>query len=491
MNGACFSGYARLVRALSIKYTWLYRRQSFKTHHSVISTLCVLRPSLVLFPNLRTLDWPIMDLNGSYLLSILSLVGDKVTTLRIEPWDPRTSSEQTLQAVMGLIAFKFRYLRILEFISTEIIVSAAISAAVSSLVSGLHSLTEFTCLHIPVSPSSAMHLAELRKLQTLRVRFPDASTWCSSGSAFQPRSFAGLTNVLLATTMSTYISFSKAIALPHIQELVLEVVDDPAAQLISQFFTAIRRQCSPLALRNLKIRPRVFPVEAIAQLNAAVLRSADLRPLLDFSLMKYFDLAMYCRHAFDDAFILDVAKAWPHLKKFHLGHGNPYSHETLPSLTALAHLALYAPNLREVGLRFDAASWAKGPQTGCSGPPKHLYGDLQDRASTASNLRFMSVSRSPIACPEKVALFLARIFPTSQPHRLTLEGFGTEAESKGWEEVQRYLPMFTCIREDEQLRMEQERKKEDEDEDEEATEASPPSMEPSGIDADVGDPHVQ
>ncbi len=482
-----FLKYAKLVRALGSE--WDAPTQPVKTHASVIGTLCILRPSLVLFPNLRTLNWPIMELKASYFLSMLSLVGDAVTTLRITQWEHRTIPEQTLQASIGLIASKFRYLRDLEISfnipTSENTFTAATSATASSLVSGLHSLTRFECADISISPLPIMHLAELGTLRELTIRLPDAPVpWDCPGPAFPFRSFSGLKKISIATTMSAYIPFSKAVPLPHIQELTLYVVGDPIARCIPDFFSAIRRQCSPTSLSHLQVSSHVIPDVNRAQQSAAVIRSADLRPLLEFTRMERFEVGLQCHHAFGDAFILDLAKAWPRLEKLYLGDEANSVHDTLPSLTSLAHLAMYAPNLEECGLPFDAAWWTEGPQSNYPGPPEHLYGDLRGRVSTSS-VHTLHVRWSPIAWPEKVALFMARVFPALVELMAILND---DEEHERWEEVRRYLPMFACIRDDERLRMQQERGPGDSDEDDEVSEASP-LVRPTGIDANLNNSH--
>ncbi|KAI0715683.1 hypothetical protein C8T65DRAFT_771143 [Cerioporus squamosus] len=256
--------------------------------------------------------------------------------------------------------------------------------------------------------------------------------------------------------MSAYIPFGKAVSLAHIQDLSLAIVGDHTAQLIPDFFAAIRRQCSPTSLHRLPVNPDGFPRVDNARRSSAVIRSTDLRPLLEFFLMEDFDLAMECHHAYDDAFVLDMTKAWPHLRTFYLSSEDYCVHDTLPTLTALAHLAVHGgPNLTEFGLRFDAVGWIHGPQSNSTGPPDRFYGELQGRASTSS-VSSLFAGISQISWPENVALFLARVFPALD--YIMLGEFDDDAQREHWEEVQRNLPMFARIRDDERLRMQQERR---------------------------------
>ncbi|RPD62558.1 hypothetical protein L226DRAFT_610917 [Lentinus tigrinus ALCF2SS1-7] len=448
-----FLKYAKLVKSLGCRY----HTSPLKLHAGVIDALCALRPTLVLFPNIRSLDWPIMDLRGSSLPPTLSLLGDGITALWIESYSRAVSlSEQMLQTAIAIIASRFRYLKSLH-ISLEdtdpgIGIDSEVSTALSSLLVGLHALTEFKCLDISLSSPTIMHLAQLITLQDLEVRLPDS--WTCPEPTVNP--FASLTTITLATTIYGYIQFSKAVPLPHIQKFCLYVEDDPPAQLIPDFFSAIRRQFSPISLQNLSINPAGVPNETRARQSGTVIHPADLWPLLEFSLMKNFDFAMECHYALHDAFILHVAKAWPHLETFYLCNENYCVHDTLPSLTALAHLAVHAHNLAEVGLQFDAAGWTRHPDFDHDGgPPEQLYGELQGRAST-SDVYSLHVGISPIALPEKVALFLARVFPALESLVTSAFANAEDRALKRWREVERYLPMFVRIRADERLRLQQE-----------------------------------
>ncbi|TFK82127.1 hypothetical protein K466DRAFT_530844 [Polyporus arcularius HHB13444] len=482
---AVFLKYSKLIRSLGFNSGIV--RHPIKLHGSVVDTLCALRPTLVLLPNLRALRWLVMELKGSYLPPILSLLGDEVRTLEIEDWDRHVIPEHALQASIALIASKFHYLKTLTIMfddDSSVVVNDATSAAASSLVSQSHSLTMFKCTDIPLSPASILHLSELSTLRDLSVRLPDVAAWQSPGAASQP--FAFLTTLSLTTTIHAYIPFGKAVLLPHIQRLTLYVVGRPTTQLIPDFFSAIRHQYCPKTLRSLSINPEGVTSEATARQNATVIRPADLRPLLEFSLMKDFDLAMECHHAFDDAFILDVAKAWPHLETFFLCSDDYCVHDTLLSLTAFTHLAMYASELVECGLRFDAAGWIHGPLAESGGLPEQSYGELDGRASN-SNVSILHVGISPIVYPEHVALFLASVFPALDD--IMMGELGDSKHLQRWGELQRYLPMFARIRENERLRMQQE--DDGSDEDAAAPDSSSPPMETSGNDVNTDDPQAQ
>lgn len=386
------------------------------------------------------MTWSWTGLTGSDLPSILSLVGEEVTTIIIRNWYHRDYSEQLLHVSMAIIASKFRHLTTYEFdfssyVNDEDAITTATSSVASSLVSSLHSLTTFVCRNIPLSPASILHLAELSTLRNCYVRLSDESTeWPALGPAHRP--FASLTRITLATTLAAYIPFSKAVALPHIKELTLDVAGDLVAHLIPHFFAAIRHQYSPMTLDCISIRPLGKTDTARAQQSTAVVRSAHLRPLLEFSLIKEFDLTMPCHHAFDDAFILDIAKAWPRLVSLYLSEVRCV-HDSRPSLTALVHLAMYAHNLRGLGFEFDAARW----KPTLHGFPAQVYGDLQGRASF-SHVHSLVVGASPIAWPEHVAHFLACVFPVLRHVIHVIDENSSHLEM--WQEVGEY--MYTAAR---------------------------------------------
>ena len=62
--------------------------------------------------------------------------------------------------------------------------------------------------------------------------------------------------------------------------------------------------------------------------------------------------------SFDDNFCRDMAKAWPCLEELHLAHEIWCLHAPLATtMRALSYFAAHCPELRFLGLKFDAQSW--------------------------------------------------------------------------------------------------------------------------------------
>lgn len=442
-----------------LKYSSFVRRlgsglgKSCNLHGSVIDVIGSLRPTLTLLPNLRVLIWHSLELKGVYLPSVLSWVGDRMTGLYISSWEPSTP-EHVFRAALAQVSLRSRHLRRFEFDFIGAAWLSSSSTAVSSLVSSLSSLIWMDCSSVALTPEAIVFLAELTSLRSLSVHLPDIATWPHIGCIYSP--FPALKKVTLVTTMLGYIAFSKAMPLPHISVLVLQIRNDSAAPFVSEFFTAIRRQFSPDSLDNVDIRPAGVATLSNAQQSTAVVRSADLRPLLDFAALSRFSMHLDCRHAFDDALFLDIAKAWPRLEYFHLATEVYCAHDTLPSLIALAHFAAYAKNLTMLGLVFDAEDWEWGEGEDGHGPAARFYGDLRasGRAST-SRVHTLFVARSPIDNPLHISFFLACVFPALDETFNEFED-GENFES-AWDKVQESLPLFVRIRKDEQRRIKQDR----------------------------------
>ncbi|PIL22675.1 hypothetical protein GSI_15368 [Ganoderma sinense ZZ0214-1] len=306
---------------------------------------------------------------------------------------------------------------------------------------------------MPLTPDAIKFLVQLPTLRELSICLPDGVDWLTVEQVSQP--VAALTEISLFTTIQAYTDFAQAIALPHAEVLslwlVMHVPVDPDS--IVPFFTALRRQLSPASLRSLTIKWNSIAGIVEARASQVVLRPSHLRPLLDFTTMEHFNLALVCKSALDAAFLRDVARAWPRLTYLSLLCDRRCTPHSLPPLNALAPFAIHCPDLHTLRVVVYAAS---GRQEDVD------LSEFGGRAST-SKLVVLKVGASPISDPATVAVTIARMFPSLvRVGRILPGGFpeGTDPRGKfqaGWNDVSRqYLPMFALVRQDERIRIAQE-----------------------------------
>ena len=419
---------SKLVRRLDLR-----AKQRVRLHNNVLETLCTYRLEVTLLPALRVFEWyPPDGRSATQLPLLLSLVGDQLTAIAIVVVDQREAAEKIMQGTMAILSGRTRHCQSFQLnfahMSDAPPVLPPTSSALSSLVSAMSSLTFFACPNVPLNPDAITSLARLR-LRYVSLRLPDNTTWPHNfhqTSGIDP--FPTLTDITLYTTVEAYVAFSHAMALPTICSLDLRIVGEPPSNLISELFRSIRRQFSLDALEELWIYPSGTPTRESALRCATVVRSEDLRPLLDFPLVKHFNLHLPCHFALDDAIILDMAKAWPGLHELNLAEDEYCVHASLPSLTALAHLAAYSHHLDKFGLTVDARDWTgnieaeEDERVHSAGPHPRYYGDIHPvRRPSTSQVFLWDVGTSPISDSEHVALFLATIFPMLERVRFPTE----------------------------------------------------------------------
>ena len=442
---------SRLVRRLELR-----TNPRVRLHSNVLETISTYRPEITLFPALRVIEWCILDGKGAQLPLLLSLVGNQLTGISITVLDQREVAEKILQGMTAILSSRTRHCRALQLrfsnMSNSHPALPSTISALSSLVSPMFSLTTISCKNVALNPNAIASLARL-ELRHVSLRLPDNATWPHISDIVP---FSALTYISFHATIEAYVAFSKAMVLPTIRKLDLSIVGEPTSHLIPELFRSIRRQFSPNVFDDLSIRPADPPQREAAERSAAVIRPDDLRPLLELAVVSRLNLNLECHYAMDDAFIYDMAKAWPKLYEVYLAQEKHCVHDSLPSLTALAHLAAYSEDLDNFGLCVDASGWSgnieteEGERVDGAGPEIHYYGDLHPikRPSTSNVVVWNVGSSSPIRDPEHVAFFLATIFPDLDEVSAGTYAGGDGDLTEGWKEVDRYLPMFNRLRRD-------------------------------------------
>lgn len=421
--------------------------------------MCSLRPTQILFPHLRSVDWgepPLLpERQVPSLLTTVSTSLVKVDFGVPWPWDDH---EGTLSASFGIITERFPGLRELccgQFpgLGDPCDTPETVNSF-STMACRFTSLVSFTSLVLCVTPAAILGLSRLNTLRRLHVCLPDLTAPLSEHPS--PRQdapiLAQLEEIgLYYSTIQAYLAFSQAVALPRTMEFFLELNHDIQSHLLPKIFSSIREQCSPDSLTTIGIRDPENGSE-----SEGLLLPTHLRPLLELKRLESFYLGLSCRYALDDSFCAEMAIAWPCLRDLYVGCGRSrYRSEALPSVRALPPFAVHCPKLERLGLDFDATRWENEAAFDADHTQPEIYGALAHRASTSAVLSLFPGS-SPIGGVQYVAAFLARVFPNlkdihgGQPTRIN----GVWRD--GWREVGQLLHLFKLTRQDERLRMAQE-----------------------------------
>lgn len=154
-------------------------------------------------------------------------------------------------------------------------------------------------------------------------------------------------------------------------------------------------------------------------------------PLMRFSCLKEVDLSTFCMSLLDDDALGSIVKSWPHLECLHLG--NKCSWQLPPKITFRGLVALLStcPNLRKLGLVFDA--------TKVDSPTAEKLG----LGVCNTNITSFHVGCSPIEQPLEVAVALSAVLPClrefSGVQSLLSRGLDRMARVAMWEEVLEHI----------------------------------------------------
>ena len=457
-----FFKYANLVRTVGqLSYARLVNLIP-GLHKDALATLCSLRPTLSLLPNVRSLSWAPLRLPPAVLPHLLSLLGNHVATIKIANIEASNQAEAYLRSAFAVVGTRFPHLRTLcvSFAGqSRYRTSVATSDALSSLVPVLQRLVKFDCGNIAINKSAVLHLARLPSLRKLAMRFDDRTSWSRPHGIQQ--AFPRLEILTVVSTVECYMAFSRAFKLAHVGGLELKTLRSPDPPPFRDLFSAIRRQFAIRTFRVLSVSP--FEADPNGDDQAAldspiVVRPDDFAPLLAFTNMTKFTFAAECRHALDDALLLSMTEAWRSLVHISLSPDSYCAHDTLPTFSALVHLALHGRQLRSIRLAVDVETSLDDDWdfSVCDEPPEMVFGQLANRSSL-SEVETLFVGSSPISARcHLVALMLARVFP-----QLTSIEYSEEVRSPAhrkyvgrWREVGKYIPLFGSLRADERRRME-------------------------------------
>jgi hypothetical protein len=120
---------------------------------------------------------------------------------------------------------------------------------------------------------------------------------------------------------------------------------------------------------------------------------------MHFSGLKEVDLSAFCMSLLDDDALGSIVKSWPHLECLHLG--TKYFWQLPPKFTFQGLVALLSscPNLRKLGLVFDATK---------------VDSPLAEKSGLGvcnTNITSFHVGCSPIEQPLQVAVSLSAVLP--------------------------------------------------------------------------------
>ncbi|RDX53428.1 hypothetical protein OH76DRAFT_1343427 [Lentinus brumalis] len=383
------------------------------------------------FPKLRAFFWRGLGMHDEHLPIVLTLLGPGLRQIVIGGWALQNDRRHSLAAAVSYVAERFSLTSELElsFARVSIMTTAGprFSSALALVSQSLTGLTTFVCGDIPLTDGTLVALGHLPALVQLAIRLPSPMPYVRNDAA--TGLFQRLERLAVTTKVIDYNTFSLALKFPTVTAADVRVIGDLKQHDITMLFSSIARQFSAASLVDLSVSS-VGPVNANV---AYFIQPQHIGRLFVFNQLRKLHIGVKCRYQLHDALYSKIPLSWPYLRSLSIGAENGCLHKERPSVQSLSGFAAHCPDLEVLEVCFDATHALS-------------QSDVQDALPFASNslVHSLNVLRSPIAYPEAVAAYLARIFPKLCTGNVCWGKFPSNADGRswqsGWEEVKRHLP---------------------------------------------------
>ncbi|KAJ6507435.1 hypothetical protein C8R47DRAFT_94068 [Mycena vitilis] len=409
----------------------------------IYQAISISLPTLPLFPNIRHLTW---KTRNDYIFPYFRmLVGRKLQSISLD----MDGSETARAALLPFLTTFYPKLTRLEYdspLTEQPRVSEAICTAIRSL-NHLETLT-YAGLDLP----TLLHLARLPNLSRLdvgRLVFPLDSPMMGE---FQAK-VASTGPVFVAlrdfTTFSEppghVIKFLDAIDPDALEKVDLEIESPTSTEIWQTVTTSLARK-SFKTLRVLSLKESFSYEHEIPDKLELMLSTESIQPLLTCANLA--EVTLLAGHGInvDDAFLKQMARAWPRLEKLDLAPGCQ-SARYVPQITlcGLIPLAEHCPRLASLALVLD---------TTLADP----YSSQKPGGGISNSaLRELEVVESPLSLPIPVGLFLSAIFPHLESVTSREEQFRNmlmpdwEENMFNWASVGNLVRAFSCARTQERV----------------------------------------
>jgi hypothetical protein len=269
------------------------------------------------------------------------------------------------------------------------------------------------------------HLSSLPTLTCLTIEdLQQFQTFIPSPQQSDPFIFSNLTHIELATSsVQVAIALMQTLSYSPLTDVDITISAPTSLNAFSALYSTVAKTHHPMCLRQLRIEWAKVPGSPVH----SVLDSSVLEQFLRFH--NLYSLRLDGPFDLDEAIMLDMARAWPHLGRLIFVHAYTSTIQPRATLHGLRALAQHCTKLESLTILLDASEIP--PQT-LSTVPVIQYA-----------LTELFVGYSPIIAPVEVGRFISGIFPklviiSSVVSRASLFG-------ERWRDVQQFL---TAARED-------------------------------------------
>ena len=227
---------------------------------------------------------------------------------------------------------------------------------------------------------------------------------------------------------------------PRLRSLTLQASEETYSQKSHQLFPLIAQASFAPSLRALSITLLNDPTEVVWNDPTVGSYATIVEPLFALRDLEEVDICLAnCLTPFADADVVAIAKAWPRVRKLHLGFA-PFRPHTRPPLTSLRHFADHCPTLEQLSMTKlgipDALDLPTTPRGEGKGHPLRL---LDLKMTFARNFEGSRLEKAIIA------QYLDHLFPNlvlSDDQRREGEGKPLLVPMFTWEAVEQEIRML-------------------------------------------------
>ncbi|OAX42307.1 hypothetical protein K503DRAFT_863138 [Rhizopogon vinicolor AM-OR11-026] len=386
--------------------------------------------SIPLLPNLTTLEW--YAPSGAFPC-IRSFVTQKLTTLNIDTYYPRSKYDSSLQSILSCIPMLCPSVSHFEFQSKS--ESGDVSPALqcwSHLISVKPG---------KISDAALLHLSNLPSLRELYLKLHSTPIAADTQKLLQYPAFSALHKLDVACeSLAALNAFFETLSIaPEILFLAISIINGEDSALPPSI-SCMSNACTYSALKHLRIIVDSMDGGSDISISAAV-----FQPLCAFRNLRKFELEVEGDVQLDDTTLLQLAKAWPLLEELVIRGGyEGLSSSQGTTSDAFVSLLQHCPRLTSIGITLD---WSAADR--CHISPQIPYQGFAHRALSRADF-----GSSRIRHVTGVAAFISAIAPK-------LEGIvGWDYDnhhnhedyiiySAKWRAVHRLVKAFRIVREQE------------------------------------------
>ncbi|KAH7903984.1 hypothetical protein BJ138DRAFT_1167282 [Hygrophoropsis aurantiaca] len=380
-------------------------RSSIKMDGPCILSLCSPSAPIPLLPNVTSLVWAIAS--NVDIVALSRLIPPHSTSLRVH--SPPDSRWPKFQPVLPIAVDQIR-------LSIKHFAVDGDKSCPKSLLDGMkRSLRELQSLETlwwnDLGSETIVSLTQLPALRQVRFEFP--SDFAQYVEALPPRSqipklafskLCGFDIVVTGGNLASVTAFLNYFDFSMMEKIHVSAPHPSQSMEIQEIFATLASSQSCDTIRDISIMDRFHafrsPLTVLHPLGMH-----ELRPLLQFSRLQRLRLSVECPIALEDAMLIAMATAWPHLSLLYFNYDGPWHPGSHITPLAFVKLLECCPKLERLGILMDFSAVDYDDFDPWS------IEDIRTQNRKGSSFSMLELKAYRIVHPHAVALFFAAVLP--------------------------------------------------------------------------------